>query len=221
MTQRLYAYTSDDRTKLDGIETGAEANNISDVNATDLTDSGESTLHYHDSDRTRANHTGTQDHTTISDYDTELAGTSNTTAFTPTTDYHPATKKYVDDNVGGVSSNEASATASTTTTSTSDVLINSMTLTPGAGTYLVFFSASWKNGNNDTNYVSIYANGAQLAESERRFYTEDSIPNTPVPVATQGTVTGLGAAQDIEIKWRVSGDTATMYERTLTILKIG
>ena len=55
----------------------------------------------------RANHTWTQasstitwtkDHTFISDYDTELAWTTNTTAFTPTADYHPATKKYVDDN---------------------------------------------------------------------------------------------------------------------------
>lgn len=40
-------------------------------------------------------------HTDITDYDTELAGTTNTTAFTPTADYHPATKKYVDDNAGG------------------------------------------------------------------------------------------------------------------------
>lgn len=45
----------------------------------------------------RANMTGTQSHTTISDYDTELAGTANVTSFTPTADYHPATKKYVDD----------------------------------------------------------------------------------------------------------------------------
>lgn len=36
--------------KLVGIEDGAEVNNISDVNATDLTDGGETTLHTHDSD---------------------------------------------------------------------------------------------------------------------------------------------------------------------------
>lgn len=83
------------------VEDGSEANNISDVDATDLTDAGDSTLHYHSADRNRANHTGTQIHETISDYDTELAGTTNTTSFTPTADYHPATKKYVDDNAGG------------------------------------------------------------------------------------------------------------------------
>ena len=36
-----------DGTKLDGIEAGAEVNNISDADATDLTDGGETTLHTH------------------------------------------------------------------------------------------------------------------------------------------------------------------------------
>ena len=49
------------------VENGAEVNNISDANATDLTDGGDSTLHYHSSDRDRANHTGTQLLSTISD----------------------------------------------------------------------------------------------------------------------------------------------------------
>lgn len=43
-------------------------NNIrNDSQWTDLTDNGESTLHYHASDRERANHTGTQTLATISD----------------------------------------------------------------------------------------------------------------------------------------------------------
>ena len=45
----------------------------------------------------RSNMVGTQAHTTISDYDTELAGTANVTTFIPPLDYHPSTKKYVDD----------------------------------------------------------------------------------------------------------------------------
>jgi len=71
-----------DKTKLDGIEAGAEANNISDINATDLTDSGDSTLHYHASDRNRSNHTGTQTASTISDFDTEVANNSAVAANT-------------------------------------------------------------------------------------------------------------------------------------------
>ena len=49
------------------VENGAEVNNISDVNATDLTDGGDTTLHYHSADRDRANHTGSQLLSTISD----------------------------------------------------------------------------------------------------------------------------------------------------------
>ena len=41
------AATAAQITKLDGIEAGAEVNNISDVNATDLTDGGATTLHTH------------------------------------------------------------------------------------------------------------------------------------------------------------------------------
>lgn len=37
----------------------------SSANMTDLTDSGDTTLHYHSSDRSRSNHTGTQDFSTI------------------------------------------------------------------------------------------------------------------------------------------------------------
>ena len=40
--------TSTQITKLDGIATGAQVNNISDANATDLTDAGATTLHKHD-----------------------------------------------------------------------------------------------------------------------------------------------------------------------------
>jgi hypothetical protein len=41
------AYTATEQSKLAGIATGAQANNISDVNATDLTDGGATTLHKH------------------------------------------------------------------------------------------------------------------------------------------------------------------------------
>jgi hypothetical protein len=41
---------------------------LTQINHTDLTDGGDSTLHFHASDRNRANHTGTQLSTTISDF---------------------------------------------------------------------------------------------------------------------------------------------------------
>jgi hypothetical protein len=57
--------TSDERAKLNGIEIGAEVNNISDIDAINLTNSLDSILHYHSADRDRANHTGTQAAATI------------------------------------------------------------------------------------------------------------------------------------------------------------
>lgn len=43
---------------------------ITPAQATDLTDGGDSSLHYHSSDRNRSNHTGTQPASTISDFNT-------------------------------------------------------------------------------------------------------------------------------------------------------
>lgn len=70
------SFTTADETKLDGIEAGAEVNNISDVNAGLLTGSANTTLHYHDADRNRANHTGTQSADTIIDGTTNKAYTA-------------------------------------------------------------------------------------------------------------------------------------------------
>lgn len=75
-------FTAAEQTKLAGIETGAEVNNISGVNATDLTSAGDSALHYHATDRARANHTGTQAASTISDFDTEVINNTDVAANT-------------------------------------------------------------------------------------------------------------------------------------------
>lgn len=85
--------------KLDDIETDAEVNNISDVDATDLTDAGESTLHYHDSDRARANHTGTQVAATISDFDTEVSNNTDVAANTTHRSSDGSDHSYIDQDV--------------------------------------------------------------------------------------------------------------------------
>ncbi len=46
-------YSNTEKTKLAGIESGAEVNNISDANATDLTDGGVTSLHSHAPDATK------------------------------------------------------------------------------------------------------------------------------------------------------------------------
>jgi hypothetical protein len=69
--------TTTEKNKLANIEENAEVNNISDANATDLTDSGDTTLHYHASDRDRTNHTGTQSISTVSGLQTALDNKAN------------------------------------------------------------------------------------------------------------------------------------------------
>jgi hypothetical protein len=114
-------YPAADATKLAGIEAGAEVNNISDTNATDLTDGGDSTLHYHSSDRNRANHTGTQTASTISNFDTEVA---NNTA---------------------VTANTAKVSADGSINTHSDV--DTSTTAPTSGQALVWNGTKWTPGN--------------------------------------------------------------------------
>ena len=64
------------------VAAGDDSRFLTDVQKTDLTDGGESTLHYHASDRDRANHTGTQTLSTISDAGTAAAADIGTTAGT-------------------------------------------------------------------------------------------------------------------------------------------
>ena len=55
---------------------------LSATNHTDLTDAGDSTLHYHAADRDRANHTGTQALSTISDAGTIASQDADAVAIT-------------------------------------------------------------------------------------------------------------------------------------------
>lgn len=116
---------------------------------------------------------------------------------------------------------EVSATGTINTTSGTDVLATGMSITPGAGDYFVMFSTSVENNTTGTtSFVSIYVNNVQVAHTERRWFTEGSIPNTASPMTTQVYVTSVGAAQAIEARWRVTGGTGSMYQRTLTIIKL-
>ena len=78
--------TATDHKDLGGLQ-GGQADqyyHLNSTNYTDLTDAGDSDLHYHATDRDRANHTGTQTASTISDFDTEV---SNNTAVLGNTTY--------------------------------------------------------------------------------------------------------------------------------------
>ena len=71
--------------------------------------------------------------------------------------------------VSGLTVTQATASADTTTTSTSQVLINGMTLTPAAGTYMVWFSTSVDHSNQVTAITtSIYVGGVTVNPETKR-----------------------------------------------------
>lgn len=125
--------------------------------------------------------------------------------------------------VSGITNSEAAASADTTTTSTTDVLMNAMTLTPVAGTYLAFFSTYVDHSAQSVAVsVSIYVGGVQDAESVRapvpRFNALGANSLSPC-VATNALVT-VNGSQAIEARWKTASGTATAHQRTLNIIRV-
>ena len=111
----------------------------------------------------------------------------------------------------------ATATADSTTGSGVDVLMAGMSITPGAGTYLAIFTGSLDHGTNNASIeVSIYANAVQDADSERRFTRGTVAGNVTAGFPSVAIVTVAGG-QSIEGRWRTSGGTATVHERSLIL----
>lgn len=129
------------------------------------------------------------------------------------------------ENAGGYNrlvpfADEATAIANTTTTSTTDVLTNAMTLTPPAGTYMVLFSGSVTNTAGSAQVsTSIYSGGVQVASSERVYQNVIFGADTDAPFCCVAIVT-VNGAQAIEGRWRVSGGTGTMFQRSLQIFEV-
>lgn len=118
-----------------------------------------------------------------------------------------------------------SATASATTTSTSDVLMTGMTVTPIIGTYLVIFTGVVQQNNAGNSVtLSFYVNGVQDATSIMDFAPFDggalSAAQASCCAVTHGVYTVTGS-QSIAIQWHVSAGTGTVFQRKLTLVKIG
>jgi len=106
------------------------------------------------------------------------------------------------------------------TTSQTPVLTDLVYSNPEAGTYLVWFSARMAVGGNDgTVYAAIYKGGTRIDKTQRQtnFYraSERGV------LAAQTKVT-LSGSEDLDVRWWTTpGGSATMAERTFTILKVG
>jgi hypothetical protein len=122
--------------------------------------------------------------------------------------------------INGADATQASATADTTTTSSTWGQVDSMAITPGAGSYNVWFTGSIEGTNaGSVQQVALYVNGVQVAHTIRDFLVEGSLTDTlqSFPVALHAYVTGVGAAEVIDVQWRTTAGTATMHERTLVV----
>lgn len=127
--------------------------------------------------------------------------------------------------ISGTSNQSVSATSTTTTTSATDSLLNSMTLTPVAGIYFVFFDTSAQTTTGGNSIVfSIYSGGVQITNSSRtiQFPTATLIDSGyPFHVGTQAQDVVVNGSQAITVEWHTSGGTATCLNRTLSILRTG
>lgn len=170
--------------------------------------------------------TGSGSNVTVKDEGTSVTGTPHsnlnfTGAGVTVTDEGGGQAKVDIPGSSALTSSEAGSATDTTTTSSVYVAMNSMSLTPGAGTYLVIASTSVE-GTFANSYVraALFANGSEVANTMRESKQESSIINTSMPLSTQAVVT-VGAAQAIELRWKVTGGTATAHARSLTLVKIG
>ncbi len=117
---------------------------------------------------------------------------------------------------------EASATNTPVTGSGTYALLDSMTLTPGRGNYLLVFSTSaFADSNNDAGDFAVFVGGTEVAHTERSIQAEPSIKDVPTPILI-GAEVSVQAGQDVEIQWRLSGgsDQVRTHERTLNLVRI-
>jgi len=120
-----------------------------------------------------------------------------------------------------VSANQASATSSATTASTSYVALDSMSLTPGAGNYVLMFGTSAENNNNNASiFFAVYVDGSVIQHTERETRRGGSSANNMDVISLQAYLPSVGAGQVVEVKWKTSAGTATARERTLVLMKI-
>ena len=115
------------------------------------------------------------------------------------------------------------STADTSTTSATYVVLNTMTVTPGAGTYLVMFSASGNGsiGAGDYRY-GIHANAVLVAQSERRqnIGGGTQVGDVAMAMHSQCLVT-VTAGQAIDVRYKASSGTYTVHQRNLILVKVG
>jgi hypothetical protein len=115
---------------------------------------------------------------------------------------------------------QLTATDLLSTTSTTDIVLsNALSITPGAGDYLVFFTGTVSNSNSGKAVIlSIYSNNIKIPVTEITASSGSS--NDKVSLATNAYITNVVAGQAIEMRWRAESNTASITNRTLILQRV-
>lgn len=117
---------------------------------------------------------------------------------------------------------EVNATGTITAGTGSDTLMTGMTLTPAAGTYLVFFSCDVNaNAAGNATSVSFYVGGTQKASSLRKIVPGDggALSGAARACIAINSEIAVNGTQAIEVRWSSSAGTNTAAARSLNILR--
>ena len=112
----------------------------------------------------------------------------------------------------------AQATSVATTSLPGDILMIGMSLTPGAGNFMAWFSVQTQNSNSaNSNMFTIYVGGVAVAVSSRSIRVPATASNVEATIAVY--LPGVLALQAIEVRWNVSGGTGTVTNRCLNVMR--
>ena len=191
-----------------GYVTGAHTVKYTDAEA-GVVATNSITTHAGDADAHHA-----QSHNIASHSDTTATGAELETL----TDGSNADSLHAHPGGGGASTNtEVSATGNTTRNSGTYALMDSMTITPASGTYMVIVGTSVVVDGETAN-IAIFAGGTEIAHTERTANGNSGVNDT-FPMTTHGKAT-VNGAEAIELRWNTAGGSVTAGERTMNIWEV-
>jgi hypothetical protein len=119
----------------------------------------------------------------------------------------------------GILSYNITDTLTFSTTSSTDVVITGFTVTPVAGRYAVWYNARTNSSNGSAiNFWTVYKGGLSVVDSSRNARAGSN--NADFTASTQ-TVISVNGSQAVDVRVRRTGGTINVYDRTLTLIRLG
>ena len=214
------------------IGTGLELTGGNDLKVIDdLIDGGDSTSHFHASDRDRANHTGTQTASTISDFDTEVSNNPDVVANTAKVSFPEAPndgEEYVRKNLAWAIASKNHhvyyAESLGESSTDSETFQNKVTLseTVAAGDYFVEVSYVWRFDHTSHDFRGRITIDNVLQGQEHRQEPKDAGSDQRHLAFRRYKVTLTAGSHDIDLDYCTSDDdgTAYIYDASITLTPI-